>query len=359
MDYHPHERAGLSPNIQPWEGSTGPLSSASVAGATLNSNLLAGMATSEEDEDFSGRSVASADVAARRTAARTRQVDIGKARPEYERYLASIPKERRTPTRPRTPDPAAPLSKRQFDRQLSEWRRLLHEYDDPSDPPDTSGSPTTATASSAHALASSSASTLLPDYEQVSQAVPAWPSSSLSSRNSEAPPLGPRAVQNYNTANNGVGLSERSYPSADRRYDRHNASLEPLRAPLPVVQGYENRGFYDGVIDWAGAEQSLRTIVPQHNQHLFLNSESSYKAVGSPTSRGLGLTADAPETSTNPQVGFGSANRMSQQLLKDIPMKVYIPLDGAPQYVGRGGIECAQDVNGHHENDSSEGCPVT
>jgi len=70
----------------------------------------------------------------RRVAARQRQVDIGKARPEYLRYLQCVPKEQRTPTCPRTPDPLACVSKRQFDRQLSGWRRQLHEYDDPDAP---------------------------------------------------------------------------------------------------------------------------------------------------------------------------------------------------------------------------------
>eukprot|EP00930_Biecheleria_cincta_P046052 TRINITY_DN31761_c0_g1_i1.p1 TRINITY_DN31761_c0_g1~~TRINITY_DN31761_c0_g1_i1.p1 ORF type:complete len:232 (-),score=41.42 TRINITY_DN31761_c0_g1_i1:171-830(-) len=68
----------------------------------------------------------------RRAAARQRQLLIGKARPEYLRYIQCVPKDERTPSCPQTPDPHACVSKRQFDRQLSEWRRLLHEYDDPS-----------------------------------------------------------------------------------------------------------------------------------------------------------------------------------------------------------------------------------
>lgn len=72
-----------------------------------------------------------ASVTARRALARQRQIDIGKARPEYLRYVKEVSKERRLPSQPQTPDPHASVSKRQFDRQLSEWRRLLHEYDDP------------------------------------------------------------------------------------------------------------------------------------------------------------------------------------------------------------------------------------
>jgi len=89
-----------------------------------------------ELEDADENSSSSKSVTARRAAARQRQVDIGKARIEYVRYIAFVPKEHRTPTRPRTPDISARVSKRQFDRQLSEWRRLLHEYDDPDAPPE-------------------------------------------------------------------------------------------------------------------------------------------------------------------------------------------------------------------------------
>lgn len=70
-----------------------------------------------------------AQVTERRAAARQRQIEIGKSRPEYQRYVEYIPKEKRSPHQPRTPDPWASVSKRQFDRQLSDWRRQLHEYD--------------------------------------------------------------------------------------------------------------------------------------------------------------------------------------------------------------------------------------
>jgi len=113
-------------------------------------------------------------VTARRAAARQRQVDIGKARSEYIRYESFVPKERRTPTRPRTPDPSARVSKRQFDRQLSEWRRLLHEYDDPNAPPeeespaaDTAGGHMPASAQATQALP------LLPGYRPMLE-VPPW-----------------------------------------------------------------------------------------------------------------------------------------------------------------------------------------
>lgn len=65
----------------------------------------------------------------RREAARRRQIMIGKARPEYRRYLDEVPLEERDESQPSTPDPRARVSKRQFDRALGDWRRRLHEYD--------------------------------------------------------------------------------------------------------------------------------------------------------------------------------------------------------------------------------------
>ncbi|CAE7246141.1 PGIC1-A [Symbiodinium sp. CCMP2592] len=65
----------------------------------------------------------------RREAARTRQIMIGKARPEYRRYLAEVPVDQRGPAHPMTPNPRDRVSKRQFDRSLGDWRRKLHEFD--------------------------------------------------------------------------------------------------------------------------------------------------------------------------------------------------------------------------------------
>lgn len=58
-----------------------------------------------------------------------KQLQIGKARPEYQRYIREVPPHRRTSSHPLTPDPRAHVSKRQFDRALGEWRRRLHEFD--------------------------------------------------------------------------------------------------------------------------------------------------------------------------------------------------------------------------------------
>eukprot|EP00405_Crypthecodinium_cohnii_P023561 CAMPEP_0206475040 /NCGR_PEP_ID=MMETSP0324_2-20121206/33842_1 /ASSEMBLY_ACC=CAM_ASM_000836 /TAXON_ID=2866 /ORGANISM="Crypthecodinium cohnii, Strain Seligo" /LENGTH=530 /DNA_ID=CAMNT_0053950321 /DNA_START=64 /DNA_END=1656 /DNA_ORIENTATION=+ len=68
----------------------------------------------------------------RREQTRLRQIQIGKARPEYRRYLEAVPVEERTPSQPRTPDHRTDASKRQFDRLLSTWRRSLHGWDESS-----------------------------------------------------------------------------------------------------------------------------------------------------------------------------------------------------------------------------------
>lgn len=66
---------------------------------------------------------------ARREVARMRQIMIGKARPEYRRYIQEVPLDQRNPTHPSTPNPKDRVSKRQFDRALGDWRRRLHEFD--------------------------------------------------------------------------------------------------------------------------------------------------------------------------------------------------------------------------------------
>lgn len=76
----------------------------------------------EEEEDTEA-------VWVRREAARMRQIAIGKARPEYRRYIAEVPVNLREPVHPSTPNPKDRVSKRQFDRALGDWRRRLHEFD--------------------------------------------------------------------------------------------------------------------------------------------------------------------------------------------------------------------------------------
>lgn len=69
------------------------------------------------------------EVWAQRAASRLQQIEIGKARLEYQRYARAVPKWHRTAEHLQTPDPYARISKRAFDRQLSDWRRRLHDFD--------------------------------------------------------------------------------------------------------------------------------------------------------------------------------------------------------------------------------------
>mmetsp|Transcript_20254 Transcript_20254/g.57916 ORF Transcript_20254/g.57916 Transcript_20254/m.57916 type:complete len:431 (+) Transcript_20254:100-1392(+) len=101
-------------------------SDAAVRGRTAEAVL------EEDDDDRLPCGGSDATITARRVAARQRQIEIGKARPEYLEYVQRVPPSRRKESDPQTPDPCARVSKRQFDRQLSNWRRMLHEYDDPS-----------------------------------------------------------------------------------------------------------------------------------------------------------------------------------------------------------------------------------
>merc|ERR1719375_2808521 len=97
-----------------------------TADPTIAEAVLEGEAAGAIDE-----AEAEAEAWPRREAARLRQVLIGKARPEYRRYVAAVRPERRSDSQPRTPDHTARVSKRQFDRALGEWRRRLHELDSP------------------------------------------------------------------------------------------------------------------------------------------------------------------------------------------------------------------------------------
>jgi len=73
--------------------------------------------------------VESDEVWSRRVASRQRQINIGKNRPEYKRYVQQVSTTDRTRDQPQTPDFTARISKRQFDRGLGNWRRQLHEFD--------------------------------------------------------------------------------------------------------------------------------------------------------------------------------------------------------------------------------------
>jgi hypothetical protein len=58
-----------------------------------------------------------------------RQVDYGKNTPGYARYTELVPRAKRRPSQPHTPDVRANLPKRQWDAQVREWRRALHRWD--------------------------------------------------------------------------------------------------------------------------------------------------------------------------------------------------------------------------------------
>lgn len=76
-----------------------------------------------ETEEAAPQEVISDEVWIRRATARQKQIDIGKATPEYtvSKQTGNCPS--------KTPDPRERISKRAFDRQLSTWRRCLHSVD--------------------------------------------------------------------------------------------------------------------------------------------------------------------------------------------------------------------------------------
>ncbi|KAK5578013.1 hypothetical protein RB653_002963 [Dictyostelium firmibasis] len=66
----------------------------------------------------------------KRLAARQRQIDIGKMTAGYKNYIVLVPKSKRKPTDPKTPNKNQVCSKRSWDGQIKKWRRQLHEnYD--------------------------------------------------------------------------------------------------------------------------------------------------------------------------------------------------------------------------------------
>lgn len=73
--------------------------------------------------------VATEETWQKRATNRQRQIDIGKDRPEYKLYFQLVQRRQRLDNHPQTPDPNARISKRAFDRQLSTWRRKLHDFE--------------------------------------------------------------------------------------------------------------------------------------------------------------------------------------------------------------------------------------
>jgi len=66
-----------------------------------------------------------------RISKRIRQLGIAKKTAGYLNYLRAVPRDKRGPTDPRTPDATERISKRRFDGKVRVWRRRLHDWDEP------------------------------------------------------------------------------------------------------------------------------------------------------------------------------------------------------------------------------------
>eukprot|EP01084_Bolivina_argentea_P160333 279225_1 len=61
---------------------------------------------------------------------RMRQVDIGKATPEYKNYISLIPKHKRQYNHPKTPNARRKMPNKWWKKAVNDWRKLLHQFDD-------------------------------------------------------------------------------------------------------------------------------------------------------------------------------------------------------------------------------------
>jgi len=61
---------------------------------------------------------------------RMRQIDIGKATDGYRNYLEKVPKEKRKPHHPRTPNPRHKMPNKWWKKAINKWRKALHAFDD-------------------------------------------------------------------------------------------------------------------------------------------------------------------------------------------------------------------------------------
>jgi len=62
---------------------------------------------------------------------RQKQIDLGKKTLGYQRYADFVPRNKRKPWHPKTPDRTKICSKRSWDGMVRKWRRMLHRYDPP------------------------------------------------------------------------------------------------------------------------------------------------------------------------------------------------------------------------------------
>merc|ERR1712228_714189 len=60
---------------------------------------------------------------------RMRQIDIGKATPEYMNYISMIPKTQRSAQHPRTPNPREKMPNKWWKKKMNDWRKALHAFD--------------------------------------------------------------------------------------------------------------------------------------------------------------------------------------------------------------------------------------
>merc|ERR1712228_274195 len=60
---------------------------------------------------------------------RMRQIDIGKATPEYMNYISMIPKTQRSAQHPRTPNPREKMPNKWWKKKMNDWRKTLHAFD--------------------------------------------------------------------------------------------------------------------------------------------------------------------------------------------------------------------------------------
>jgi len=61
---------------------------------------------------------------------RQKCINFGKVTAEYQNYVMELPRKKRQPFHPRTPNKFRKCSRRKFDGLIKKWRRLLHAYDE-------------------------------------------------------------------------------------------------------------------------------------------------------------------------------------------------------------------------------------
>lgn len=348
-----------------WDGNA--RASSSTDPSVGHSDLAGSTVLDDEEDDTSRKSTV---VTERRAAARQRQIDIGKGRPEYVRYLTFVPKDCRSPTRPRTPDPGARVSKRQFDRQLSEWRRLLHEYDDPDAPPeDDLEEPAIRSASGPRQALSSlepkglpPSAALLSDYRRLPQ-TSVWPSMydarrgggdcSMSEASSSS---GTSSSATATAVRSRPSLVEPHRPSLPGSYSMHASAWDGTETVIPNPASTPSWRFAAGSRLVAASQRGQQPPPPQV-LHESSNTGSRLRASCREAASALpgGLISDPSE----PMKVLEFNNMDSSE-----PITVTPSFDGSIPFGGRKVFECAFEpgfvLNAHSKTSvEPEDCPVT